>query len=131
MVKDGNILKRKDSRWEARYTKRYELSGKIKHGFCYGKTYAEAKEKAFHAKTALANGKPIPGTGNRNRFDFYCDSWLTGCICRLKESTHIKYEGLLKKHTKTNQTSVVGITHGVLLFCVCKDALNRFLALVV
>lgn len=23
----------------------YELSGKIKYGFCYGKTYREAKEK--------------------------------------------------------------------------------------
>ena len=40
MKKGENIFKRKDGRWEARYSKGYELSGKIK--FCYGKTYKEA-----------------------------------------------------------------------------------------
>ena len=38
MAKGENIFKRKDGRWEARYIKGYELSGKIKYGFCYGKT---------------------------------------------------------------------------------------------
>ena len=45
MKKRENIFKRKDGRWEARYIKGYELSGKNKYGFCYGKTYKEAKEK--------------------------------------------------------------------------------------
>lgn len=45
MAKGENIFKRKDGRWEARYFREYELSGKIKYGFCYGKTYKEAKEK--------------------------------------------------------------------------------------
>lgn len=35
MAKGENIFKRKDGRWEARYVKGYELSGKIKYGFCY------------------------------------------------------------------------------------------------
>ena len=35
MKKGENIFKRKDGRWEARYIKGYELSGKIKYGFCY------------------------------------------------------------------------------------------------
>ena len=35
MAKGENIFKRKDGRWEARYIKGYELSGKIKYGFCY------------------------------------------------------------------------------------------------
>ena len=47
MKKCENIFKRKDGRWEARYIKGYELSGKIKYGFCYGKTYKEAKEKGL------------------------------------------------------------------------------------
>ena len=42
MKKGENIFKRKDGRWEARYIKGYELSGKIKYGFCYGKTCAMA-----------------------------------------------------------------------------------------
>ena len=32
MKKGENIFKRKDGRWEARYIKGYELSGKIKYG---------------------------------------------------------------------------------------------------
>ena len=50
MAKGENIFKRKDGRWEARYIKGYELSGKIKYGFCYGKTYREAKEKVTQAR---------------------------------------------------------------------------------
>ena len=38
MAKGENIFKRKDGRWEARYIKGYELSGKIKYGFCYSVT---------------------------------------------------------------------------------------------
>ena len=56
MAKGENIFKRKDGRWEARYIKGYELSGKIKYGFCYGKTYREAKEKVTKCKAALVSG---------------------------------------------------------------------------
>ena len=34
MAKGENIFRRKDGRWEARYVKGRELSGKIKYGFC-------------------------------------------------------------------------------------------------
>ena len=57
MAKGENIFKRKDRRWEARYVRGRELSGKIKYGFCYGKTYREAKEKVTRLKTDLADGK--------------------------------------------------------------------------
>lgn len=43
--KGENIYKRKDGRWEARYIKEYALNGKVRYGYCYGKTYREAKEK--------------------------------------------------------------------------------------
>ena len=56
MAKGENIFRRRDGRWEARYIKGRELSGKIKYGYCYGKTYREAKEKAAKRKAALANG---------------------------------------------------------------------------
>ena len=51
--KGENIFKRKDGRWEARYVRGYELSGKIKYGFCYGKTYREAKDKVMKARLDL------------------------------------------------------------------------------
>lgn len=60
MAKGENIFKRKDGRWEARYVKGYELSGKIRYGFCYGKTYKEAKEKAARHRAAAAEGITLP-----------------------------------------------------------------------
>ena len=76
MKKGENIFKRKDGRWEARYIKGYELSGKIKYGFCYGKTYKEAKEKVAKFKAALVGGANISGGDSRHRLGFYCDEWL-------------------------------------------------------
>ena len=100
MAKGENIFKRKDGRWEARYIKGYELSGKIKYGFCYGKTYREAKEKVTKCKAALVNGKSIPSTNSRHRFSFYCDEWLRMRKPKVKESTYIKYDTALRKHIK-------------------------------
>ena len=56
MAKGENIFKRKDGRWEARCVKGYQPSGKIKYGFCYGKSYKEAKEKVTKLKSAVATG---------------------------------------------------------------------------
>ena len=100
MAKGENIFKRKDGRWEARYIKGYELSGKIKYGFCYGKTYREAKEKTTKCKAALVSGRPVPSTNSRRRFSFYCDEWLRLRRTKVKESTYIKYETALRKHIK-------------------------------
>lgn len=100
MAKGENIFKRKDGRWEARYIKGYELSGKIKYGFCYGKTYKEAKEKVTRAKAALVSGKPLPTVGSRHRFSFFCDEWLESGKGRYKESTFVKYQTMLEKHIK-------------------------------
>lgn len=99
--KGENIFKRKDGRWEARYVKGYELSGKIKYGFCYGKSYREAKEKVALAKAAfLLNNQPKPATSNRHRFAFFCDEWLQFQRSRIKESTYVKYETTLNRHIK-------------------------------
>ena len=100
MAKGENIFKRKDGRWEARYIKGYELSGKIKYGFCYGKTYREAKEKVTQCKAALVSGKPAPDIKSRHRFSFYCDEWLRMRKNKVKESTYIKYDTALRRHIK-------------------------------
>ena len=100
MAKGENIFKRKDGRWEARYIKGHELSGKIKYGFCYGKTYKEAKEKAAKCRTELMNGVTVVPKTRHQDFAFYCDEWLRSGKSRLKESTYIKYETILEKHIK-------------------------------
>lgn len=115
MKKGENIFKRKDGLWEARYIKGYELSGKIKYGFCYGKTYKEAKEKVSKHKAALLAGKPTPQTGTRHRFAFYCDEWLRLRKSTIRESTYIKYDTVLEKHIKPKLGGCfpMGITTGV------------------
>lgn len=60
MSKGENIFKRRDGRWEARYIKGRDPAGKIKYGFCYGKTYREAKEKVTKAKADVLTGMPDP-----------------------------------------------------------------------
>lgn len=98
MAKGENIFRRRDGRWEARYSKGRELSGKIKYGYCYGKTYREAKEKAEKCKAALASGNPLPTSKIQNLFFTYCIGWLHAKKCRVKESTYIKYSTVVEKH---------------------------------
>lgn len=100
MAKGENIFKRKDGRWEARYVKGYELSGKIRYGFCYGKTYKEAKDKVTQAKAVLASGNSLPAARSRHRFAYYCDEWFEAGKGRFKESTRVKYRTVLDKHIK-------------------------------
>jgi len=100
MAKGENIFKRKDGRWEARYIKGYDLSGKIRYGFCYGKSYKEAKEKVTKCRAALLEGREIPNSRSRARFGFYCDEWLRISRGNLKPSTYIKYETMLERHIK-------------------------------
>lgn len=101
MSKKGeSIYKRKDSRWEARYIKGYRFDGAPKYGYCYGKTYREAKQKAAIAKVNLAMGKAEPVAKEKKLFSVYCDEWLQLCRSRVKESTYVKYYGIIEKHIK-------------------------------
>ena len=43
--KGGNIRKRKDGRWEARYEKCRDQNGRIQYGYLYGRTYEAVKQK--------------------------------------------------------------------------------------
>lgn len=103
--KGENIFKRKDGRWEARYIKCYDLSGKIKYGFCYGKTYKEAKEKVTRCKAALLAGASAPTSSasiGRHRVAYFCEEWLELEKGRVKESTYDKYDTVIKKHILPN-----------------------------
>lgn len=105
MSKGENIFRRKDGRWEARYVKGYDLSGKIKYGFCYGKTYKEAKEKVEKCKTDALAANRVVGKESRHKFYYYCDEWLRTRKNRLKESTYVKYDTILEKHIKPKMGS--------------------------
>lgn len=98
--KGENIFKRKDGRWEARYIKGHEFSGKIKYGFCYGKTYREAKDKVTLAKMALLGQVTKPVCRDRRLFFCFCDEWIALRRGEVRESTYVKYNTILEKHIK-------------------------------
>ena len=100
MAKGENIFRRKDGRWEARYIKGRELDGKIKYGFCYGKSYREAKEKVTQCKADVLAGKTASQSALHHRLAFYCDEWLRKKKKKVRESTYIKYTTNLEKHIK-------------------------------
>lgn len=100
MSKGENIFKRKDGRWEARYIKNRLPSGKIKYGYCYGKTYREAKEKVVKCKATVALGISEPCQSGNQPFSHYCDAWLTSRKSRIAESSYVKYHQVLDLHIK-------------------------------
>lgn len=101
MSKKGeNIYKRKDNRWEARFVKGYKIDGKPKYGYCYGKTYTEAKKKLIEAKANIIEGKPSTTTVHKKRLVHFCDEWLLINRNHIKESTYVKYHSILEKYIK-------------------------------
>lgn len=77
-----NIYKRKDNRFEGRYIKGYDQSGKAKFGYVYAKTYKEVKEKLIKIK---ANPQRQI-SNNKKSVDIFCDEWLKLKRSRVKES---------------------------------------------
>lgn len=100
MATGENIFKRKDGRWEARYVKGYDLSGKIIYGFCYGRTYREAKEKVTKCRMEVLAGKQPQSILSRRMFSWFCDEWLKNSERKNKPSTYVKYSAILERHIK-------------------------------
>ena len=87
--KGENIYKRKDKRWEARYIKGYTTEGAVRYGYCYGRSYREAKEKVEDAKIAMLTSKVSTNSNLKTHklFSHYCDEWLQLNRSKVKEST--------------------------------------------
>ena len=97
MAKGENIFKRKDGRWEARYVKGHQPSGKIIYGFCYGKSYRQAKQKAAEMRLRHMS-EDAPEAASQAAFSHYCRQWLEGKKSRVKIATYAKYETMLDRH---------------------------------
>ena len=100
MSKGENIFKRKDGRWEARYIKGYDEAGRIRYGFCYGKTYKEAKEKVAPYKAAVIGSGDAGCPSARQPITFFCEGWLEMKRGQVKESTYSKYETIIRLHIR-------------------------------
>lgn len=101
MSKKGeNIYKRKDGRWEARYVKSRTQGGKTQYGYCYAKSYREAKEKLCCIKAELINGSVTTENAQKKKLAAFCDEWLTLKRGTIKDSTYVKYSTVVEKHIK-------------------------------
>lgn len=59
MKKGENVRLRSDGRFEARYIKSRDSTGKIKYGYCYGQTYDEAVEKREYQLKKIQKPKKL------------------------------------------------------------------------
>lgn len=97
--KGENIYKRKDGRWEARYARGFDSSGRIRYGSCYGKTYAEAKEKAERARAMLLTGEfANKAASDRRHLKCFCEEWLEAVKGSVKASTYARYSTAVENH---------------------------------
>ena len=99
MAKRENIHLRKDGRYEARYIKERDENGKAVYGFCYAKTYEEARAKAEAARRKLGESTD-PRSGKAGYFSYYCDCWLATNRTCLKISSYAKYRADMCNHLK-------------------------------
>ncbi|WP_300804076.1 site-specific integrase [uncultured Acetatifactor sp.] len=99
MARGENVFQRKDGRYEARYIKGRRADGRPLYGFCYGRTYEEAKGKADRAREEIGQAKK-PEAGQRPDMACFCDRWLSANSARLKPSSRAKYRTDIENHIK-------------------------------
>ena len=87
-----NIRKRKDGRWEGRYIKSRETSGKAIYGSVYGKTYSSVKEKLKE----INNNHAEFLKGNKMTFGEALFLWLESNKLKQKTQTYCKYLQLIE-----------------------------------
>ena len=95
--KGENIFHRKDGRWEARYVKGYDIDGKCRYGYLYGKTYQEVKNKRIQALLKVN----LSQKNRRQTRILLADkiaTWLKKQKISVKLSTYSYYASVVKKH---------------------------------
>lgn len=92
-----NIRKRKDNRWEGRFIKERDASGKAKYCSVYGKTYFEVKKKLNNISEYTMN-EVLSGDDRNITFREALFLWLESNRIGLKEQTYAKYLFLADAH---------------------------------
>lgn len=91
-----NIYKRKDGRYEGRYIKYYDVSGRAVYGYVYSKSYAEVKELLAKHKTE----KPTK-QGKNTTLAEWLKSWLKSQV-QLKSTTKTVYQSHIDNYINPN-----------------------------
>ena len=96
MARHGeNIRKRKDGRWEGRYIKGRDRTGKAVQGYVYAPTYAEVKEKLIRCK---AEASFYVLKGDDPTFEEVANAWIGSMKPGIKESTFAHYRYTLTRY---------------------------------
>lgn len=97
---EGNIRKRKDGRWEGRYTAGYdEATGKRITKNVLGKTQAEVREKL---KVAIETAKVVD-VSRTDKFTVgdWLDIWFEDYAkIKIRPTSHATYKGYIENHIK-------------------------------
>ena len=99
---EGNIRKRKDGRWEGRFTAGHNPStGKQVIKSVLGKTQAEVKEKL---KKAMEDAQTVDFTKNgKYTVGTWLDEWFENVAkIKVRASSHQTYKGYIDNHIKPN-----------------------------
>ena len=99
---EGNIRKRKDGRWEGRFTAGHDpVTGKQIIKNVLGKTQAEVKEKL---KKALVEAGQVDFTkGGKYTVGTWMDEWFENVAkIKVRPSSHQTYKGYIDNHIKPN-----------------------------
>lgn len=90
-----NIRKRKDGRWEARYTLTDDTGETRKYISVYGRTYQEARDKR---EQIVAQGQKETPKTSAITFRDILAAWQAANRIRLKESSVSRYQNLIDTH---------------------------------
>ena len=99
---EGNLRKRKDGRWEGRYTAGHDPeTGKVIYRNVLGRTQAEARAKL---KAAIETAKAVdPVKSKKYTVGQWMDEWFENYAkVKVRPSSHQTYRGYIDNHIKPN-----------------------------
>ncbi len=96
---EGSIRKRKDGRWEGRYTAgRDPVTGKAIYKNVLGKTQSEVKEKL---KLAIEKNSVLPLAAGQYTLGQWLDAWMENYAkLQVRASSYKTYQGFIENHIK-------------------------------
>ena len=102
---EGNIRKRKDGRWEGRYTAGHDANGKAIYKNVLGKTQAEVKEKL---KRAIEENKGLDIVkAGQYTLGQWMDVWFENYAkLKVRPSSHQTYKGYINNHIRPHVGSI-------------------------
>lgn len=102
---EGNIRKRKDGRWEGRYTAGRNENGRPIYKNVLGRTQAEVKEKLAKA-IEESKGLDVAKSGQYT-VGQWMDIWFENYAkIRVRPSSHATYKGYIENHIKPHIGSI-------------------------